>query len=269
MSIDWITVSAQIINFLILVWLLRRFLYQPVIQAMDEREQRIAEQLNEAQAREQKADEEVQHYHEKMKELDRTRDKILANAQEKAEQQKKQLLDEARKEVAETREHWQRQAQQEKEEFWGELRHQISNAIQGIARKALRDLADADLEEQIIHSFIHRLKSLDKKSRELMLNSLEESSEPIRITSTFELDSTVGGRLTRAIHEHIIDGVDIEYHESPELLCGITLTVGEGQLGWNLADYLQQLNERVEDTFAPIASLGKAKEQTLVTAIAE
>ncbi len=49
MAIDWITVSAQIVNFLILVWLLKHFLYQPIIRAMDRREQRVSERLNEAQ----------------------------------------------------------------------------------------------------------------------------------------------------------------------------------------------------------------------------
>lgn len=260
MSIDWITVSAQIINFLILVWLLKRFLYQPVMQAMDRREQRIAEQLDDAQAREHKADEKVRQYEQKARELERKRDDIVAEAQEKAEQQKKQLLEEARHEVAETREHWQKQVQQEKEDFLNDLRQQIAKTIQGIARKALKDLADADLEEQIINSFVSRLKSLEKESRDLMVESSQALSDQAQITSTFELDTAVRKQLTRAIHEHLVDGVEVEYEESPELLCGITLTIGEGQLSWNLADYIQQLSQDVEEAFAPTASSEKEKE---------
>ncbi|PTN13106.1 F0F1 ATP synthase subunit B [Nitrosomonas aestuarii] len=254
MSIDWITVSAQIINFLILVWLLKRFLYRPVMQAMDRREQHIFEQLDDAQAREQKANEKMQYYLEKMNELARTRDEILAKTQEKAEQQKRQLLDEARLEVAKVREHWQNQVRLEKEELLDNLRHQVSNAVQGIARKALGDLANADLEEQIVHSFIGRLVSLDKESRALMLGSSDDSAEPARISSAFELDSGARSRLTRAIHEHLIDGIDVKYSKSPELLCGIALTVGEGQLSWNLADYLEQLNQHIENVLVSTTS---------------
>ncbi|GJL74711.1 F0F1 ATP synthase subunit B [Nitrosomonas sp.] len=260
MSIDWITVSAQIINFLILVWLLKRFLYRPVMQAMDRREQRIFEQMDDAQAREQKANEKMQHYLDKMNELARTREEILAKTQEKAEQQKRQLLDEARQEVAKTRVHWQKQARQEKEELLDNLRLQVSNAVQGIARKALGDLADIGLEEQIIHSFIGRLTSLDKESRALMLGSSEGPAEAARIASAFELDSSARSRLTRAIHEHLIDGIEVKYSESPELLCGITLTVGEGQLSWNLADYLQQLNQHIENALVSTASPEKLQE---------
>ena len=49
MSVNWFTVAAQVVNFLILVWLLHRFLYGPIIAAMDRRERRIAERLQDAQ----------------------------------------------------------------------------------------------------------------------------------------------------------------------------------------------------------------------------
>ncbi len=256
MSIDWITVSAQIINFLILVWLLKHFLYQPVMDAMESREQRIAEQLSEAQAREQKADEKVQYYQEKTEELQCKYDEILAEAGKKAEEHKLQLFDEARAEVAKTRAHWQRQTQQEKEEFLSKLRHRATDVIQVIARKALTDLADIDLEEQITQSFIHRLRSLDKDSHKILLGT----SEPVRIASAFELNSTMRDQLTCAVHEHLVDGIDVEYTKTPELLCGIELAAGDGRLSWNLANYLEELSERIEEAFAPTALTEEAKE---------
>ena len=42
MLIDWFTVGAQALNFLILVWLMKRFLYKPILHAIDAREKRIA-----------------------------------------------------------------------------------------------------------------------------------------------------------------------------------------------------------------------------------
>ncbi|MCB1947467.1 F0F1 ATP synthase subunit B [Nitrosomonas sp.] len=260
MSIDWITVSAQIVNFLILVWLLKRFLYQPVIRAMDRREQQIAAQLDQAQAREQNANEKAQEYQAMAKELERTRNAILSDAHEKAEQQRRQLLDEARQEVTKTRDHWHRQFQQEKEEFLNNMRSQISNTVQNIARKALDDLADAELEEQIITSFINRLSSLDQQSQTLLQKASRESSEPVRITSTFKLDSAARKRLTHAIHAHLIDGAIVEYDESSELLCGIALMAGEGQLSWNLADYIQRLGQDVEKALSPAARPETQKE---------
>jgi F-type H+-transporting ATPase subunit b len=245
MEIDWITVSAQIVNFLILVWLLKRFLYQPVIRAMDQREQGIADRLNEAEEREQQADAQIRRYEDNTRELEQQRDDILATAKEEADQQKKQLLNQARDEVTETRQHWQRQANQEKEEFLNNLRGQASQVIQTIARKALTDLADADLEGQIVDKFLGQLTSLDKTARE----ALADTSDSIHIASAFELDATVRGRITRAVHDNIADGIDVAYIVSPELLCGIELTSGGRRLSWCLANYLEELTARIDEAF--------------------
>lgn len=250
MQIDWITVSAQIVNFLVLVWLLKRLLYRPVMDAMDRREQRIADRLEQAKEREQQAGEAARQYRDKREELEQNCDAILDEAREKAEREKKQMLDDAREEVAATRASWQRQAGEEKAVFLQELRRQAADAIQSLARKALVDLADADLEERVVHAFIARLQSLDEESRRAMV----QISEPVCIRSAFELDSAVRGRLTRAIHEQLADGAEVEYRQNPELLCGIELSSGGRQLSWNLADYMEDLNSRLDETFAPLQS---------------
>jgi len=247
MQIDWITVSAQIVNFLLLIWLLKRFLYAPVMRAMERREQRIAERLNEAREREETADQVAEEHHRKSDQLERERDEILAEARYVAETQKKEMLDEARASVAEARMSWQRQAHQEKQEFLDNLSRQASEIIQAIARKALSDLADAELEEQIVHTFIERLQGLAKSTRRAMA----ETTDGVRIASTFELDSAVRGRLTRAVHECIADGLDVSYQQAPELLCGIEITSGGRRLSWNLAHYLDELSARIEETLSP------------------
>lgn len=243
MQIDWITVSAQIVNFLLLIWLLKRFLYAPVMRAMERREQRIAERLNEARERERAADRAADEHREKVNALERDRDEILTEARSAVETQKKEMLEEARASVADARRNWQRQVYQEKQEFLENLSRQASETVQAIARKALRDLADAELEEQIVRTFIERLKSLDKSTRQAM----SQTTDGVHLASTFELDSAVRGRLTRAIHEYIAEGLDVSYAQAPELLCGIELTSGGRRLSWNLAQYLGELGERVEE----------------------
>ena len=243
MQIDWLTVIAQIVNFLILVWLLKRFLYQPVINAMDRREQRIAERLQKAELREQAAVDTTQDYQHKIEALERDRDALMEKTKEAAESARRELLDEARSEVADKRSHWQRQVAEEKQDFLRSLKHQAGESIQTIARRALADLANVELEEQIIQSFIQRLKSLDKESR----HALSVAAEPVRVTTSFELDLSVRGRLTRAVHEHIDEDIEVVYSESPDLLCGIELTVSGRRLSWTLADYLEALEQRMQE----------------------
>lgn len=252
MAIDWITVSAQIINFLILVWLLKRFLYQPVMRAVARREQRIAEQLNEAETREQKADKQAQQYQAQIEKFEQQREGLIAKAKQEIEQNKRQMLDEAREEVNRTREQWQQQIDLEKEAFLNQFRQHAADVIQMLARKALADLANTDLEEQIIQSFIHRLKTLEQEARTKLANV----SEPLRIVTTFKLDDTARARITRAIREYFPQATDVEYSESPGLVCGIECTVGGQRLSWHLADYLTQLNRQVEEAFTAAEQTG-------------
>ncbi len=253
MQIDWLTVTAQIANFLILVWLLKRFLYQPVINAMERREQRIAARLQKAELREQAAVNTMQDYQSKIGVLEQDRDALMEKAREAAEAERRELLDEARSEVAEKRTHWHRQVAEEKQDFLRGLRNQAAESIQTTARHALADLADVELEEQIIQIFIQRLNSLDKESRQAITGAVE----PVRITTSFELDSTVRGRLTRAVHEHIGADKEVIYSESPDLLCGIELAVSGHRLRWTLANYLRELEKLVQEQLETSSGTGE------------
>lgn len=248
MQIDWITVTAQIVNFLILVWLLKRFLYHPVIEAMDRREKRITDRLADAQEREQEAEEAARLYEQKQKELEDERDEIMAEAEEEAEEEKKRLTEEAREDVAKTRKAWQRQVDQERTEFLTRLRRETADAIETIARRTLHDLAAVELEEQIAQTFVKRLKELDEETRK----ALAETSDVVRISSAFELESSTRGRLTRAVHENLDEDLDVEYEQSPELVCGIELTSGGRRLSWSLDGYMDDLADRIEEGFARI-----------------
>ncbi|MGD8569933.1 MAG: F0F1 ATP synthase subunit B [Gammaproteobacteria bacterium] len=246
MQIDWITVSAQIVNFLILVWLLKRFLYQPVLRAMGRREEHIADRLNQANDREQQAQQQREQYQNKQKELDQQHDEILAKANEEADQEKHRLLDEARSEVENKKHHWQQQLAQEKEEFLKSLRDQAGDIIQHMTRKALSDLANGTLEQHMVESFIDRLESLDDDTRRALANT----QETIQVNTSFELDSGMRSQLTQTIHENIGNGIDVQYDQLPELVCGIELVTGGQQLSWNINHYLDDLTARIEQAFA-------------------
>lgn len=248
MQIDWITVSAQIVNFLVLVWLLRHFLYQPVMRAMARREAHIEQRLSEASQREQRADARARNYDDMSAELERRREQMLAGARDNAEEQRKALLEAARDDVAEMRRSWEQQIREEQQEFLRALRRQAAETVQTIARRALADLADADLEAQVLHAFIGRLEVLDRETRA----EFAASAEPVQVRSAFALDSATRAHLTRTIHDHLGAGLDVDYVHSPELICGIELSSAGRRLSWNLADYLDELSERAQAALSPL-----------------
>ena len=96
MLIDWFTVGAQALNFLILVWLLKRFLYQPILHAIDEREKRIATELANADAKKVEAQKERDEFQHKNEEIAQQRTALLNKATEEAKAERIRLLDEVR-----------------------------------------------------------------------------------------------------------------------------------------------------------------------------
>jgi F-type H+-transporting ATPase subunit b len=247
MEIDWLTVAAQIVNFLILVYLLKRFLYQPVMTAMARREQGIAERLEEAWQREQKAEEKARSFEEKSAELERRRQELIAQAREDAEKERNQWLDQARAELAEQRETWRSDLEREKQDFLKALQRQVADVIQAVARKCLTELADAELEQQMVRSFLARLQSLDEEDR----RALAVSAGNMQILTAFPLPDELCGRVEEALHRQIGEHIATRFSLSADLVCGIVLKTEEQELGWNIADYLQALARRIDEALIP------------------
>lgn len=249
MQIDWLTVTAQIVNFLILVWLLKRFLYRPVIDAMARREERIAARLEEAQQREREAEARSRDYGEKATALEQARDDKLAEAREEAQREQRRLLDEARREIDKQREKWREELRREQDDFHKALQRELAESVVVVSRRALSSLADAALERQIVTAFLHRLESLSKEERE----PFARASEGLHLTTSFELDDESRERVREVL------GVSgIEYVRDPELVCGIALTRAGHKLEWNVAAYLEDLERRVRELLAAPAAKRRA-----------
>lgn len=243
MQIDWFTFGAQIVNFLILVALLRLFLYKPIIEAMNERERKVTSRLEEARRERDEAESEAEEYREKQRELAADRDELLAQAREEAGERRQQLIEQARTDVDDMREEWQQSIQREKKLFLRRLRTRVSDEVFVLARRALRDLADADLEEQIINKFAEEIETLEEQQRDAILRA---SDQVVEVHSAFELSKARRERLDELLHAHFED-IELNYVTDSEVICGLALVTNASQIGWNIHDYLQTLHENLAD----------------------
>ena len=156
MLIDWFTVIAQVINFLILILLLKRFLYRPILNAIDEREKRIADELADADCKRAEAEKQREIFQQKNSEFEKHRtaamDKVIVDA--KAE--KERLLNAVRSETDALRSTLESALKNEQASLHETLNQQVTLEVFAIARKALTDLADSHLEESIVNIFLKR-----------------------------------------------------------------------------------------------------------------
>ena len=150
MLIDWFTVGAQALNFIILVWLLKRFLYKPILNAVDARERRIAAQIADADAKKAEARKERDDYQHKNEEFDQQRAALLSKATDEAKAERQRLLDDARKAADALSAKRQEALRSDAQNLNQAIRRRTQQEVFSIARKALTDLATASLEERVM-----------------------------------------------------------------------------------------------------------------------
>jgi len=245
MLIDWFTVGAQALNFLILVWLLKHFLYKPILNAIDEREKRIAKELADADAKKTEAQKEHDEFQKKNEEFDQQRAALLAKATDEAKAERQRLLDEARKAADALSAKRQESLINDARYLNQAISHLTQKEVFAITRKALTDLATVSLEERMSEVFTRRLRELDDKAKTVLGDALRKNSEPAFVRSTFDLPVAQRAAIQNALNETFSAEIHIRFETSPDLVSGIQLSSNGQKVGWSIADYLASLEKGV------------------------
>ena len=266
MIINWYTVIFQIINFIVLVFLLRRFLYGPIIQAMDDREQKIMQREEDAAAKKREAEEESRTYVEKKEELEEKEEEIKEEVRKAADKEKQKMLEEARREVGETRQRWEEAFEREKESFITELRRRIGLQACSVARSCLEDLADSRLEELTWEVFMDKISKLPAEERSSLQEALASDNNRVLLKTTFDSPAEKIKELKKALRE-IISGAnnepDLSVKTDQTLVCGLELDTGGYRVAWNIDSYLEGVQEHILKELeeeAPTAHKGEVAE---------
>jgi F-type H+-transporting ATPase subunit b len=250
--INWFVVAAQIINFLILVALLKRFLYGPIIKAMAAREERIASQLAAAQQKRQDAEQEEAALRQKIRDIEDQRQERLAQAEREAEAHKQKLFAQAREEVERVQQKWLESVQWQKEAFLENLKQRLVQEIFAISRRVLQELGNQEVEQRLLEVFLERLRQLAPAERQALQDSLQEAGGELSVTTAFELPPETRQQITAQLQDLFGQGLALRFHTSGELLAGIEMLTSSRKIAWSMGDYLDTLEEDLSRAFEDI-----------------
>ncbi|WP_319466381.1 F0F1 ATP synthase subunit B [uncultured Pseudodesulfovibrio sp.] len=242
MLIDWFTVAAQAVNFLILAWLLKRFLYGPIITAMQERRERLADELDSAREAREKANRQTDELSKMREALERESESMLAEARKTADERREHWLDEAKTEVYERSKAWTEALEREQATIAEHLRIRIGKQIVRLSEKVLRDLAGDELEARVLDSFISQLDKSDSS----------KPSGEVAIHTGFPLSEPTWARLEASIHERFPDCGQITASQDESIGFGIVVIMGDNKWEWNLASYLDDVEIAIFSELAEI-----------------
>jgi F-type H+-transporting ATPase subunit b len=237
--INWFTVFAQIINFLILVFLLKRFLYGPIIRAMEQREKKIAAAMEKAEKEEEEARRRSAELAKEKQDFAAAKERLLTEARREIETWRESTLGSAREEIERMRQTWVEALNQEKQVFVNTLKTRIVDQVVLISRRALLDLANGQLEKQVIKVFMQHMDNEENRSQ------LQDLSAAISVKSGFRLDDEDSGRLRQQLAGWFPKAEALEFELSEELGIGIQVLAGDRKVEWNLSNYLDDLEQEI------------------------
>lgn len=251
MLIDWFTVGAQSLNFLILVYLLKRFLYQPILHAIDAREKIIADKLAAAEQLKVDAEQQRQTFEDNNREFSEHKQQLLQEAVAAAKAQKEQLLTEAKASSALLRQKALLDLNKEILSLQEEIAQQCLQHIYANSQKVLEDLSDLDLQERIIEVFIKRLSAQleqpcgedPKEQQTSLFDAIKQDSLILRsaLPLSEQQQDTIKQCLTAANPALAKAPAALKFVVEPQLICGVEL-LGDGwKLSWTSEDYLANL----------------------------
>ncbi|HRD67009.1 MAG TPA: hypothetical protein PKY50_12755 [Candidatus Competibacter sp.] len=251
MKLDWFTIAAQIGNFLLLLWLLKRFLYRPILAAMSVRQQRIATALTEAQAKAAAAEALQQDYLARQRELAAHRETELAQAQEETAVQRQIWLTQARAEVDEARKRWRAELEREQRNNRQTLQREAGQRLLALARRALRDLGNAELEAQMVPVLLARLQALDGETRRTLA---EAARDGCAILTAFPLAASQQQTLIAGLRQALATDMIPDFRTDPTAPLGITLETPSQRLAWTLDSYLDGFAAELQTLTRPAGS---------------
>lgn len=245
MLIDWFTVLAQLVNFVILLLVLKFLLYDRILEAMERRRASFAEREETTERLRREAEEEANRVEERRKEIETHWEDMIEEARREAEDRRRELLEEARTEVEHQERQWRDSLRSNQDRLLTELERSTGEQALEISRRALGDLADADLEEEMVKEFARRLEQTE--SDEEIVATLSEGDDPLTVCTTFELDESSRKLIRETLRDLVSDPErEIEWERDPHLVAGVVVRVGARSVGWTMDQYLEALRGSFE-----------------------
>ncbi len=258
MLIDWFTVVAQLVNFLILVVALKFLLYDRVLGAMDQRRRRFMEREVETQRLLSEASDEAERIKADREDLEANWEEMIAEARREAADRRRELLEETRAQVEVREEQWMASLRDSQDRLLDQLQQETGERAIEITRHAVRDLADTDLEASIVDVFLERLSELDGTGESDVVAALRsDGRDPVVVRTSFALTESQRDSVRAALHRLIADpSREIEWIRDPDLVAGVVIVVGARTIGWTIDTYLaavrasfaEILRHQVEDS---------------------
>ena len=251
MGFDLVTFIAQIINLFVLVWLLKRFLYYPILEVIEKRQKEIRDKVQTAEDIRLQSEKERKKWEKEKSDYEAEHQKELSQISQELEEKRKEGLAEIKSSLQRQRIKMQNDLLSEMSALHTDIGHFIATDFMHLAGVALKELSNCCPLDQALNLFLKKIMSLNKEERK-KINIIIQKHNLIFINSSETLSKKQIQETTQILHKvfNLSNKCKIKFGVIPELILGVEMRTGDISLDWNLKTYLDILNANLDATVA-------------------
>lgn len=256
MHIDWITLLAQLVNFGVLIWLLKRLLYQPILTLIAAREADISKRFEAAAAQTKEAEEEKEWLRADRSALKASREGVMEDARQSADALSKKIERQAKDKAAQAQRAWMDERAHHATKLNRKVAQNAAVLLEQVAARCLHDLADEPLQHAMAKRFIATLQNADANTNKIMISHLQD--KPIKITTQGTASPETRTLLETAIRKLVNKKVGIEFASNTEISPGLILEAGGQTYAWTIDSYLAEFSRALNSTLEDSPAMSSA-----------
>ena len=244
MEFDWSTLVLEVINFLILVWLLKRFLYQPVLNMIEKRRQKIEAELAQAAKGQEEAELLKKQYEERLTDWEREKRGSLDELAQQIEQERSKLMQQLDEELEQQRLKNRARDQQQQTQWRSQAEVEALQLGGAFVAQTLKALAGPELNQRLQQLFVDQLAGLSESAMQQLREGWQEGSVRVEVASALPLNAAAQQLIRQALEQKLghSDG-EWQFSCDDKLIAGLRVSIGGWMLHANLQDELHFFSE--------------------------
>ena len=241
---EWNTTTFvfSILNFLILVGVLYKFLNRPLRKVVAERRAKIEEETDQAKRTLEEAEALRAENEAKLREIDAQKQRMIAEARAQAEEAAEHITSEARKQAGVQSGVAERELARQKQEALKALENDLVSLGLDLGRKTLSVLTDQDLEERLLERLASSLAEMRREDETRALAA--KPGAPVDVDTARALSADEEARIAQLISENVDAPCECAFHVDPELVAGVRVrfenVIVESSIAGVLADFRRE-----------------------------
>ena len=243
MELNWSTFVLEIINFMVLVWILKRFFYRPVLNVLARRRAGIEKNLSDAKTLHDDAEALQAQYRDRLADWEQERQQARERLAKEIEEERARRLAALQSELEQEREKTRIAEARRQADALHKAEETALIQATRFASRVLGQAAGPELEANLLELVIDELPQLSAERIAALHNRWGQSSEAIVIASAFPISDTQRQKLQKALNATTGADLPLHFEQDAGLLAGVRITVGAWVLGANLKDELRSFAE--------------------------